>query len=231
MKQLILPVIIVLALLAACKKNSDSSIPVTQSNFMFFNAVPGNAQFNILLDSLPVATNVGYGVGTGYKQFRAQNYNLYIYDTRTPNNLMYGGQINLRNKRFYSAYLGADSTGLQLALRITEDDLSSPGAGTAKFRVVDLSQAFTPNRSVLGIDVYSDTFPRFFRGITFTALTPFATVYGDSNYTKLNFRWTDSTKVLQQYHLSTQAGKVYTLVTTRYPLDSLNFKIFTIQHN
>ncbi|CAL1520190.1 DUF4397 domain-containing protein [Chitinophaga sp. MM2321] len=231
MKQLTLSVIIVLALLAACKKDSDSSIPVTQSNFLFFNGVPGTAQFGVLLDTMVLSSNIGYGENTGYKQYRAQKYNIYLYNTLTPGTLLPGGEINLRNGRFFSAYLSVDTVAKQYLLRTTEDDISSLGKGTAKFRIMNLSQTFKANQSPLGIDVYSDTFPRIFTNITFTTLTPFAAVGGDSAYT-LNFRRPDTpVVVLKKLPFQTETGKVYTLITSGNALDTATFRIFTIQHN
>ena len=112
---------------------------------------------------------------------------------------------------------------------VTEDDLAVP-AGQAKFRVIDFSQGFKPNRTPLGIDVYSDTFPRFFRGLTFPSQTDFVPITGDNTYT-LNFRWTDSLKVLKSYKLPAQTGKVYTLITTGYPLDSTRMDVLQVNHN
>ncbi|MDR6566875.1 protein of unknown function [Chitinophaga ginsengisegetis] len=230
MKHLIIPVLVLLVILGACKKNSDSAVPDTHGNFMFVNAVPGNDQFNVMLDSLPVASNIGYGANTGYKSFRAQKYNLIISNTRQPGVALYRGQIFLRNNHYYSAYVGADSAGNQILIA-TEDDLSAPAAGMSKFRVINFAQAFRPNRTPLGMDVYSDTLPRFFRGLTFPAQTGFAPLYGDSAHYKINFRWSDSLRVLKTFDMATQAGKIYTLVSNGYPLDPARFNVLLIQHN
>lgn len=230
MKHLIIPVLVLLVILGACKKNSDSAVPDTHGNFLFVNAAPDDDQFNVMLDTLTVATNVGYGANTGYKSFRAQKYNLIITESRQPGVAVYQGQIFLRNNRFYSAYVGADSAGAK-TLIVTEDDLSAPAAGMSKFRVINFAQAFRPNRTPLGIDVYSDTLPRFFRGLTYPALTAFAPLYGDSAHYKINFRWTDSSKVLKTFDMATQAGKVYTLISNGYPLDPAKFNVLLIQHN
>lgn len=230
MKHLIIPVLVLLVILGACKKNSDSAVPDTHGNFLFVNAAPDDDQFNVMLDTLSVATNVGYGTNTGYKSFRAQKYNLIITESRQPGVAVYQGQIFLRNNRYYSAYVGADSAGAK-TLIVTEDDLSAPAPGMSKFRVINFAQGFRPNRTPLGIDVYSDTLPRFFRGLTYPALTAFAPLYGDSAHYKINFRWTDSSKVLKTFDMSTQAGKVYTLISNGYPLDPAKFNMLLIQHN
>jgi Domain of unknown function (DUF4397) len=230
MKHLIIPVLVLLVILGACKKNSDSAVPDTHGNFLFVNAAPDDDQFNVMLDTFTVATNVGYGANTGYKSFRAQKYNLIITESRQPGVAVYQGQIFLRNNRYYSAYVGADSAGAK-TLIVTEDDLSAPVAGQSKFRVINFAQAFRPNRTPLGIDVYSDTFPRFFRGLTFPALTTFAPLSGDSAHYKINFRWVDSSKVLKTFDMATQAGKIYTLISNGYPLDPARFNVLLIQHN
>ena len=230
MKHLIIPVIIVLALLGACKKSSDSAVPVTQSSFMFFNAVPGDEMFNVMLDTINFASNVPYATSTGYKSYRAQKYNLTVAAASQPSRIIFRQEIFLRNNRSYTAFLGADSTNRQLVLFTTEDDMTSLGADKAKFRVIDFSQGSKANTTPLGIDVYSDTVPRFFRGLTFPSITAFAPIFGDSNYV-MNFRWVDSSKVLKSFPLATETGKVYSLVTTGYPLDSARFHILLVKHN
>jgi hypothetical protein len=230
MKYLIIPVIILLVMLGACKKNSDSAVPDTHGNFLFVNAIPNNWQFDVRLDTNKFASNVGYGMNTGYKSYRAQKYNLIITRSGQPNVVLYNAEIFLRNNRYYSAYLGADSAMANLLLIATEDDLSNPGEGLAKFRVINFAQAFKPNRTPLGIDVLSDTFPRFFRGLTFPAQTGFAPIAGDSTY-KINFRWADSSKVLTTFNLPAKTGKAYTLISNGYPLDTTRFKVLMVQHN
>ncbi|NLR81895.1 DUF4397 domain-containing protein [Chitinophaga eiseniae] len=230
MKYLIIPIIIGLVLLGACKKNSDSAVPDTHGSLMFVNAaqIP-DTLFNVKLDSIDFASNVPYKTSTGYKSFRAQKYNLIITTAGNPGNILYNQQIFLRNNRYYTAFLGVDTTKRGLMLIITEDDLTVQ-ANQAKFRVIDLSQGFKPNGTPLGIDVYSDTFPRFFRGLGFPSQTDFAPITGDSTYT-INFRWTDSLKVLKSYKLPAQTGKVYTLITAGYPLDSTKMDVLQVNNN
>lgn len=230
MKYLIIPIIIGLVLLGACKKNSDSAVPDTHGSLMFVNAAKiSDTLFNVWLDSIDFASNVGYKTSTGYKSFRAQKYNLIITTAGNPGNKLYNQQIFLRNNRYYTAFLGVDTTGRGLVLTITEDDLTVL-SNQAKFRVIDFSQGFKPNGTPLGIDVYSDTLPRFFRGIGFPSQTDFASITGDSTYT-INFRWTDSLKVLKSYKLPAQTGKVYTLITTGNPLDSTKMDVLQVNHN
>ncbi|NLR60796.1 DUF4397 domain-containing protein [Chitinophaga polysaccharea] len=230
MKYLIIPIIIGLVLLGACKKNSDSAVPDTHGNLMFVNATQIlNDQFNVKLDSIDFASNVAYKTSTGYKSFRAQRYNLMITAASNPTHVIFNQELFLRNNRYYTAFLGADSTKTLLTMIVTEDNLAVP-AGQAKFRVIDFSQGFKPNGTPLGMDVYSDTFPRFFRGLTFPSQTDFVPITGDSTYT-LNFRWTDSLKVLKLYKLPVQTGKVYTLVTAGYPLDSTKLDVLQVTHN
>lgn len=233
MKHLIIPVLVLLVIIGACKKDSDSAVPDTHGNFLFVNAKPGNVQYNVKLDTFSIGNNLGYGTNTGYKSFRAQKYNLIIADSRQPGVELFRGQIYLRNNRYYSAFLGADSAGAPLLIT-TEDDLSDPGIGLAKFRVINFAQGFKPDRSPLLMDVYSDTLPRFFSRIPFPAQTGFAPLRGDSAHYKINFRWADSSntsKALKTVDMATQTGKTYTLISNGYPLDPARFNVLVIQHN
>lgn len=233
MKHLIIPVLVLLVIIGACKKNSDSAVPDTHGSFLFVNAAPGNVQYNVKLDTFSVGNNIGYGTNTGYKSLRAQKYNLIIADSRQPDKELLRAQIYLRNNRYYSAFLGADSVGATLLI-ITEDDLSDPGAGLAKFRLINFAQGFRPDRSPLLMDLYSDTLPRFFNRIPFPAQTGFAPLYGDSAHYKINFRSSDSSntsKALKTVDMATQTGKIYTLISNGYPLDPARFNVLVIQHN
>ncbi|SHM08907.1 protein of unknown function [Chitinophaga jiangningensis] len=237
MKKFIIIAIAAMAILAACKKDSDSAIPQTSSNFMFFNGVP-NTTFGVLIDTVNISTGVAYGQSTTYRSFKAQAYNLYIYDVSKPNVLINFGQVNLRNGKHISTYLGIDTTnevpnGLRMTL--AEDDLSNVSGGQARYRVVDMSDTYKTNRnnkSALAMDFKVDT-SRYvwgFRAMQFTAFSDFKTIQGDSTY-HLNVNWVDSTKRLGTFPMNLQKGKVYTYVATGNALDSLNFKVFVVQHN
>jgi hypothetical protein len=231
MKYLIIPIIIAIVLLGACKKNSDSAVPDTHGSFMFVNAVPViGAGFNVKLDSINFASNVPYKGNTGYKSYRAQKYNLIISDVNFPDTFIFKQEVFLRNNRFYSAFLGADSTQKALILIVTEDDMTSLGQDMAKFRVINFSQAFKPNRTPLGIDIFVNT-NRVFQALTFPAQTGFVPLLANkpaADSIKFN---RDSANIIKWVPLQAQTGKVYTFISTGYPLDKTQFDILTIQHN
>lgn len=230
MKYLIIPIIIVLAVLGACKKNSDSAVPDTHGHFMFVNATYDALQFDVRLDTINFASNVPYKTSTGYKSYLAKKYNLIITPSGRPDNVLVNQELFLRNNRYYTAFMGIDSVKQGVVMILTEDDLSAPKGDSARFRVINFSQAFKPNRAPLGIDVFAGNPPRIFRGLTFPSQTSFVTLVGDSNYT-MNFNYVDSSLVLKSIPLATQKGKTYTLVMAGYPLDATKFDILTIQHN
>lgn len=232
MKYLIIPIIIVLALLGACKKNSDSAVPDTHGSFMFVNAVPSDVLFDVMLDTMHFASNVAYKTNTGYKSYRAQKYNLIITDVTNPASphLLVNQEIFLRNNRYYSAFIGADTSKNGLSLIVSEDDLTPQPPDQARFRVIDFSQGFKNNGSPLGIDILTGNI-RVFRGLTFPAQTAFVPLRADSNAYTINFNYVDSSKLLKSFQLPTQVGKVYTLVTTGNPLDSNKMEVLNIQHN
>ncbi|WP_161964176.1 DUF4397 domain-containing protein [Chitinophaga flava] len=229
MKKLLIVALILLMAAAACKKNSDTAIPVTQSSFMFFNGVP-EAVYDIRLDSFSMATGVAFGKNTPYQTFRAQLYTIYLIDQRFPNDTIRVGQINLRNKRSFSSYIGFDSANKVRVFRTIEDDLTPPPPLNMKFRVVDFSEAYRFNGTSVGIDVFSQN-DRIFRGIGFTQFTPFVNLPGDSTY-QLNFPRTDSNSIIpNRLPFPVQTGKIYTLVTVGNAMSSETFKTFTITNN
>ncbi|NSL90351.1 DUF4397 domain-containing protein [Chitinophaga sp. Mgbs1] len=231
MKKLLIIALVLLAGVVACKKDSDNSIPVTQSNFMFFNGVKG-FRVNVRLDStIEFANGVAFGEATPYRQYRAQMYNIMLINADRQVDTIRAGQINLRNNRYYSAYLAYDTAMKAFFLGLTEDDLSPVPDKQAKVRVINLSQTAKFNGSPLSYDLYSDTFP-VFRGVPYKALTGFTTLNAEDTTYKFRFVRTDSTKIeLQQYSFKPQAGRVYTLVTTGSAKDAAAWKVFPLSHN
>ncbi|MBC9912418.1 DUF4397 domain-containing protein [Chitinophaga varians] len=230
MKKLLIVVLGWLIVMTACKKNSDSAIPVTSSSFMFFNGIPDKV-YDIWLDTTQVATQVAFGKNSTYRSMRAQLYTMYLVDASDPGKTkQLIGQINLRNKRFFSAYIGYDSANKLNIFRTLEDDLTPPAPQDMKFRVVSLSYAFRPNGQAVAMDLFSQD-NRIFRGIGFTQFTPYITLPGDSVY-HFNFRRTDdSTIIPSRFDFPSKPGKIYTMVTVGNALDAATFKTFTITHN
>ncbi|RAJ87582.1 uncharacterized protein DUF4397 [Chitinophaga dinghuensis] len=234
MKQILTVLFLGVLAFAACKKDVDSAIPVTQSHFMFINGVPGSS-FGVRVDTVNVSNGVPYGQGSAYASFRAQAYNLYIYPVNNPSNVINLGQVNLRNGRYFSGILGVDSTNTGLVFAFTEDDLSALPGKSARYRVVDLSDSYRSTRNTkvpLGLDFAVDTsiILNGFAGMGFTAQSSFKTIYADSSY-KLNVFWADSSKRLGVFPMNLNNGKVYTFVATGNALDTVNFNVFPVLHN
>ncbi|QJB33523.1 DUF4397 domain-containing protein [Chitinophaga oryzae] len=230
MKKLLIVVLGWLMVMTACKKNSDSAIPVTSSSFMFFNGVP-DVTYDIWLDSTLIMKDLTFGQSTPYREMRAQLYTIYLIDHNRPKDTIRVGQINLRNKRLFSAYIAVDSANNgQRVVTAAEDDLTAPPAEHMKLRIVNLSWAFRPNGQSSSMDLFSKTTP-VFRGMGFSAVTEFATLPGDSTY-PFNFRRNDdTTKVPNQFPFKSQSGKIYTVVMLGNALTSTLFRTFTITHN
>ncbi|NIG57103.1 DUF4397 domain-containing protein [Chitinophaga sp. Cy-1792] len=225
MKQLLLIVTLGVVLFAACKKDSDSAIPSTQSNFKFFNGVPG-AVFGVKLDTVTVSSGVNYGEATAYKSMRAQSYNLTIING---NQQLALGQFFLRNGKNFTLFLGADTSGKLLTYVWAEDDLSAVPGDSARWRVVDLSDSYkTNNRSALPLDFRMDT-TRVFRAVVFGGITKYANIFAPSNYT-LNVNYVDSSKVMGSFPTGFLKGKSYTYVATGNA-NTTNFQVFQVQNN
>ncbi len=229
MKQLFFSILIA-ALIISCKKDSDSAIPVTSSSLMIFQAVPGPAKFDVVLDTFSVGNDLAYGENTGYKQFRARKYTLMVFPAGNRTNPVAGGEINLRNNRFYSAFLGVD-TDNGLVLMAAEDELDAPKvAGNAKLLVVNLSDTrYGTGNTRLLLDYYTDT-TKILPRVGFGNITPFKEIKGDSTY-KIDARWADSSlSVLKKEKetLVSKANGIYTIVTSGNALDPNDIKLFQV---
>nr|WP_295877272.1 DUF4397 domain-containing protein [uncultured Chitinophaga sp.] len=229
MKKLLIVVLGWLIVMTACKKNSDSAIPVTSSSFMFFNGVR-DVTYEVWLDSTLITKDLAFGQSTPYREMRAQLYTIYLIDPKRPKDTIRVGQINLRNKRTFSTYIGLDSANKGLVAMAVEDDLTPAPPEHMKFRIVNLSWAFRPNGQSATMDLFSKTTP-IFRGMGFPQFTNFAILPGDSTY-PFNFRRNDDTTVVpNQFPFKAETGKIYTVVMTGNALTSSLFKTFTITHN
>ncbi|SJZ47661.1 protein of unknown function [Chitinophaga eiseniae] len=229
MKKLLIVVLGWLIVMTACKKNSDSAIPVTASSFMFFNGVR-DVVYDIWLDTTLIMKNVAFGQSTPYREMRAQLYTIRVVDHNRPKDTIRVGQINLRNKRIFSTYVGFDSANTRLVAMAVEDDLTPAPPENMKLRIVNLSWAFRPNGQSATVDLFSRTTP-IFRGMGSPQFTNFAILPGDSTY-PFNFRRNDDTTVVpNQFPFKAETGKIYTVVLTGNAMTSTLFKTFTITNN
>jgi hypothetical protein len=147
--------ILLVAGIIACNKNSDSSIPVTSSNINVFLAVPG-VQFDVVIDTTSIGNNIGYGESTGYHAFEAKRYDLNIYPTGNRTTPVAGGQVSLRNGHYYSVFLSVNHNNA-LQLQLAEDGLTGATAQFGRVRFVNLSDTYvssSTSTTALTLDFY-----------------------------------------------------------------------------
>jgi hypothetical protein len=227
---------LLLSAAAACSK-SDGDIPDTRADLLVFNMIPGSAKFDVLVDTVTLGNNLAYGDNSGnYRRFRAQKYELMVYEAGNHTTPIMGGELNLRNGKRLSAFLTVDSKN-NPGILLTEDDNTPSAVPTlAKMRIVDLSDPYRQvgtgtNTQQLPLDIYLDYKDRssvpVYRAVTYFGVTdPAEITAGDHT---VYFNWTDSTLTLQRVPFTAEAGKVYTLIATGDP-KTTNFKMFQYIH-
>ncbi|PSL29715.1 DUF4397 domain-containing protein [Chitinophaga ginsengisoli] len=220
--------ILAVAGMIACNKNSDSSIPETSSNINFFTAVPGR-EYDVLIDTTTIGSAVGYGESTGYHSFLAKRYTLRIYPAGNHTVAIGGGEISLRNGHYYSVFLSLDNTRT-LQLRLVEDHLAPSRANFGKVRYINLSDTYTTPTSRLTLDMYVDNV-RIFRRQGYLAATDFAEVsVGTRN---VDLRYADSSLSLMgnnSHSYEIQDQKQYTIIGYGNVRNVDSFKLVTFVH-
>jgi hypothetical protein len=191
-------------------------------------AVPGK-QFDVMIDTATIGTNLGAGQSTGYHSFLAKRYNLYIYTTGNHQTPVAGGQISLRNGHYSSVFLSLDHTD-NLRLQATEDNLTPPAANMGNVRIVNLTDTYDTVPSQVTLDFYLGDTIRFQR-ISYTAVTSFIPVqagthirdirYADSS---LSLRGTIDSSVVIENH------KIYSWIVYGNALKADSFKLATFIH-
>ncbi|MCF6405694.1 DUF4397 domain-containing protein [Chitinophaga filiformis] len=229
MKQgLYLVLLLIVAGVMACSKDSDSSIPETSSSINFFTAVP-NQEFDVTIDTASIGTGLGYGESTGYHAFQAKRYTLLIYRAGNHTTPIGGGEVSLRNGHYYSVFLSQNNSRT-LQLLLVEDNLAPSKPNFGKVRFINLSDTYVNAATRLTLDFYVDGV-RNFRRQSYQASTDFLEVpVGTRN---VDVRYADSSLSLmgansRNYEIQDQ--KQYTIIGYGNALKADSFKLATFAH-
>lgn len=233
MKQrLYLILIVIIAGVIACSKDSDSSIPDTSSNINVFFAIP-DKQYDVLIDTTTIGTDLGYGQSTGYHAFEAKRYSLVIYPAGNRTTPVGGGQVSLRNGHYYSVFLSQNVNRIPQLLLI-EDKLGPSQPNFGKVRFINLSDTWVNTSSRLTMDVYVDSL-RYFRRQGYLAVTDFAEVAVGTRMldfiradSALKPEWSIIGNNSRNYVI--EAQKQYTIIGYGDALKKDSFKLTTFEH-
>jgi hypothetical protein len=232
MKQRIfLACIFLIAVLIACNKDSDSSIPETSSNINVFMAVPGLVA-DVVLDTTTIATGMEMGESTGYHSFLAKRYDLAIFESGNRTSPIVSGQISLRNNHHYSVYLSLDHNRALRVLAV-EDDLSLPPQGYSKVRLIDLSDTYNSNAENVLLDFQVNTKDTIrFRNIGYLAVTAFSQIPFNT-YTRNIYSANTSTSFLGNIspNVTFEDRKIYSWIVYGNAQVADSFKLVEFKHN
>jgi hypothetical protein len=212
----------------ACNNDSDSSIPETSSNINVFQTVP-DKEFDAVIDTTTIGSDLAYGDNTGYHAFLAKRYTLLLYPAGSRTTPTIGGQISLRNGHYYSVFLSANNQK-QLQLLAVEDRLGSATPGYGRMRFINLSDTYVNAATRLTMDVYLDTV-RYFRRQSYLAATDFVEVPAGTHLLKINYA--DSSKVLfgaGSYNMEIADQKQYTIIGYGNALNTGTFNVTEFVH-
>ncbi|WP_343668224.1 DUF4397 domain-containing protein [Chitinophaga sp.] len=225
MKKLIV-LLVVLAGIWACNKDSDSSIPDTTSYLNVFVANP-DASYDIVLDTTSLGNGLTLGEYTGYKSFTAKRYTLCVFATGDRTDTLIQGQISLRNNHYYSVYFEKNHNGV-LQFLATEDKMGATNSRTVGYlRVVNLSDSYTTSGTAMILDFGIDG-TEFFSNIGYQGASVFKEITPGAH--SRDIRDADSTS-RNTGDFNIEAGKSYSWVVYGNALVADSFKVVTFQHN
>lgn len=191
----------VLLTLTSCLKNNNDYTPQQVAAVSVFHASPGTQAFNFITDR---------GTGSGPFTFSSRTfYNLYAAGQRTISIRKIGGAqdtlrtgtVNLEADKFYSIYIVDQAPNPNFL--IIRDSLTSPAAGKAKIRFINLS----PDAGALSLTTASDSL--LFNTTAYKVHTAFSDITGNKTYTfKIKNNGTD--KATRQ-NVEIKTGRVYTI--------------------
>lgn len=228
MKKLVV-LLVLIAGIWACNKDSDSSIPDTTAYINVFIANP-DGSYDVVLDTATLGKGLTLGQYTDYKSFTAKRYNLYFFASGNRTDTLIQGQISLRNKHHYSVFFEKNHNGV-LQLLATEDQVSTNSKTAGYLRVVNLSDTYLSTGAAMVLNFNVDS-TKTFTNIGYLGASVFKEITPGAH--KLDIR-SVSDSVSRLYSNSSgftiEAGKSYSFIAYGNALKSDSFKVVTLQHN
>ncbi|MBP1652149.1 MAG: hypothetical protein H6Q26_2306 [Bacteroidetes bacterium] len=219
--------LVIIAGIYACNKDSDSSIPDTTSYLNVFVANP-DASYDIVLDTTSMGTGLSLGEYTGYKSFTAKRYTLCIFATGDREDTLIQGQISLRNNHYYTIYFEKNHNNI-LQFLATEDKMGATSSKTVGYlRVVNLSDSYDTTGTTATVMDFGIDGTEFFSNIGYLGYSVFKEITPGAH--SRDIRDADSTS-LNTADFNIEAGKSYSWIVYGNALVADSFKVVTFQHN
>ncbi|WP_440134350.1 DUF4397 domain-containing protein [Chitinophaga sancti] len=228
MKKLIV-LLVVIAGIWACNKDSDSSIPDTASYINLYVANP-DASYDAVLDTASLGTGLSLGEYTGYKSFIAKRYNLCIFASGNRSDTLIQGQISLRNNHHYTIFFEKNHNGV-LQLLATEDQIGGSSKTAGYLRVVNLSDTYLTSGAAMVLNYNVDS-TKTYTNIGYLGVSVFKEITPGAH--KLDIR-SVADSVSRLYNnaadFTIEAGKSYSFISYGNALKADSFTVTTFQHN
>lgn len=222
--------LVVAAGIWACNKDSDSSIPDTTSYINVFVFNP-DASYDVVLDTATLGTGLALGDDTGYKGFLAKRYRLCIFSAGDRTDTLIQGQISLRNNHHYSVFFMKNRNNV-LQVVATEDPFGPASNTDGYVRVINLSDSYNSNNSLLLMNFYVDG-TKEFSNIGYGAVSDFKKYAYGPHRRDLRNASTDSTLFYNPADttFTVEVGKSYSWICYGPVANKDSFKVVTFQHN
>lgn len=118
--------------ITGCDKNDDED----EARLMIVNASPNGGSVDAAVNGTAFANNIMYPGNSGYKEVRTGNINITVTPSGSTTKII-DGTLATEANASYTLYV-VDSSHERRG-SITRDDLTAPGAGKAKVRLLHLS--------------------------------------------------------------------------------------------
>lgn len=204
-------ILLIIVAFAGCGKSSDKFIPDTSSSIKFLNTVPGTEEFDALLnDKEELVVGLKAGQQSPYRSFKAKKYDVIIYGSKDRATPLAIGEINLRNERKTTVFIGRNYDKRLEPIVYDDDDATPTKQGTARVRIVSMSNMLA-NRQGLAMDMFINKI-KVLRGLSYRSVSVLDIVEGTHQFNL--FALNDTTTSLLKggvYPLTVKAGQHITL--------------------
>ncbi len=187
--------------LTSCLKNDDDFTPQQVAAVSIFHASPGTPAFNFITDRGTGNGPFAFGQRTLYSLFSAGQRKVSIRKVGGTQDTLRTGTLNLEADKYYSVYV-VDAAPNPNFL-VIKDSLSSPAAGKAKIRFINLS----PDAGNLSLTTGTDSV--LFNATAYKTHTLFNEIPGNKNYA-FKIKLNDTQKAIKE-NIEIKSGRIYTI--------------------
>ncbi|MBC7827306.1 MAG: DUF4397 domain-containing protein, partial [Chitinophagaceae bacterium] len=213
--------VLMVALLSACKKNSDNTVDIPVAGLMAFNLSPDKPALGIALSgNLVTNSPLAYTNYTGdYRNIYPGDRSVKSYDFEKDTTLI-SSNFNFETKKYYSLFVVGNNGAYKNV--IVHDDIDSLPSAQAYIRYINA----IPDSSTPTVIVKANG------NNVFNSLAPFTTVSGFTavNAGDVNVAVANGNTISANRTITVENGRIYTVLLVGVPGATDNLKAVQIKY-